>query len=365
MIGKGSLAASEIAYYANLPRTKIYQTVKKLEKKRLAMISKQKPLICSAIPPEEAFAEIVSLHERRVKNMKKIVDRLQRINDEGQRPKGSEERRYFILDANSALEKIGNLIANSRSSITATLDPWGLRLLSQCKSSLVRAITNDVQVRLVLGAQCIAGEGISALPEGPELKISDGAPQNLIIIDSSQMVSIDSSNGKAAFFASVDSFGVLQSKNFEDAWSKASEIKPLLGTEPGVAMKAIELAKIVENGLSARILEYAISSPVEVQAELVDLMDEKYGFRIAGMDGIEIMSLVDSALKIRCQGGLKHDRNNNIVTLQSKVENKHVLPWALVLASYFKRAGNEPRIIQQSRQTGAQVVHLRLAKPIS
>ncbi|HEX2614896.1 MAG TPA: helix-turn-helix domain-containing protein [Nitrososphaera sp.] len=364
MIGKGSLAASEIAYYANLPRTKIYQTVKKLEKKRLAVISKQKPLICSAIPPEEAFAEIVNLHERRVKNMKKIVDRLQKINDEGQRPKGSEERRYFILDANSALEKIGNLVANSRSSITATLDPWGLRLLSQCRPSLVRAVTNDVQVRLVLGAQCIVSEGISSLPEGIELRVADGAPPNLIIVDSTHMVSVDSSNGKAALFASVDSFGTLQSKNFEEAWSKAGEIKPLLGAEPAVAMKAIELARIVENGLSARILEYAVSS-ADVPAELVDLMEEKYGFKMAGMGAAEVMGLVDSALKISCLGSLKHDRNNNIVSLQSKVDSKHVLPWALVLASYFKRAGNEPRIMQQSRQAGAQLVHLRLAKPIS
>src|ERR687885_2869335 len=108
MIGKGSLAASEIAYYANLPRTKVYQTVKKLEKKRLAVISKQKPLICSAIPPDEAFAEILNLHERRIRNMRKTVEELQKINDEGQRPRGSEEKRYFILDASSALEKISS-----------------------------------------------------------------------------------------------------------------------------------------------------------------------------------------------------------------------------------------------------------------
>ena len=139
MIGKGSLAVSEIAYYANLPRTKVYQTLKKLEKKKLAVISKQKPLICSAIPPEEAFTEIVSLHDRRVKNMRKIIESLQKINDESQRPRGSEERRYFILDANFTLEKIKSLIVDSRSSVTATLDPWGLRLLSQCKASLVRA----------------------------------------------------------------------------------------------------------------------------------------------------------------------------------------------------------------------------------
>ena len=78
MIDKGSLAASEIAYYSNLPRTKVYPTLKKLEKKRLSAISQKKPLICSAIPPEEAFGEIVELHERRLKNMKKIVDKLQK-----------------------------------------------------------------------------------------------------------------------------------------------------------------------------------------------------------------------------------------------------------------------------------------------
>ena len=78
--------ASEIAYYSNLPRIKIYPTLKKLEKKKLSIISQQKPLICSAIPPQEAFGEIVELHERRSKNMKKIVDILQRINDEVQKP---------------------------------------------------------------------------------------------------------------------------------------------------------------------------------------------------------------------------------------------------------------------------------------
>jgi sugar-specific transcriptional regulator TrmB len=360
MIGKGSLAASEIAYYANLPRTKIYQTIKKLEKKRLAIISKQKPLICSAIPPEEAFAELVSLHERRVKNMKKIVDRLQKINDEGQRPKGSEERRYFILDANSALEKIGSLITGARSSITATLDQWGLRLISQCKPSLVRAVTAGVRVRFILGSQCIGNESIFQLPEGIDLRTGE-VQSNMIIIDSAHMVSVDSSNGRAALFSSTDSFGALQSKNFEEAWGRAGEIKYLLDTEPAVAAKAVELARIVENGLAARMLEYAVAG-AQMPAELVQDIDEKYGLKISDMSAAEVMDLVDSALKISCLGSLKHDRSNNIVSLQSKVDGKHVLPWALVLGSYFKRAGNEPRIIQQGKSP--QLVHLRLSRPV-
>jgi HTH-type transcriptional regulator, sugar sensing transcriptional regulator len=63
MFGKGSLSAGEIAYYSNLPRTKVYSTLKKLEKKNLSVISQQKPVICSAISPEEAFSEIVELDE--------------------------------------------------------------------------------------------------------------------------------------------------------------------------------------------------------------------------------------------------------------------------------------------------------------
>jgi HTH-type transcriptional regulator, sugar sensing transcriptional regulator len=370
MIGKGSLAVSEIAYYANLPRTKVYQTVKKLEKKKLAVISKQKPLICSAIPPEEAFAEIVNLHDRRVRNMKKIVDSLQKINDESQRPKGSEERRYFILDANSTLEKISNLIADSRSSVTATLDPWGLRLVSQCKPSVVRALTSGVRLRMILGSQCIGNENVFQLPDGVELRTAE-VVSNLIIIDSSYMVSIDSSNGKAAFFASTDSFAMLQAKNFEEVWSSASDMKYLLDMQPEVAGKAIELIRIVENGLAAKMLEYAISR-LDMPAELVEVIDERCGLKISGMSASEMMDLVDSALKISCLGGLKHDRNNNIVSLQSKLDNKQILPWALVLASYFKFTGNEPRIMQQQQQQQQQqeqgksvkLMHLWLSKPL-
>lgn len=360
MIGKGSLAASEIAYYANLPRSKIYQTVKKLEKKRLAVISKQRPLICSAIPPEEAFSEIVNLHERRMKNMKKIVDQLQKINDEGQRPKGSEERRYFMLDANSTLEKIGSLIAGSRSSITATLDQWGLRLIAQCKPSLVGAVNAGVRARFILGAQCIGSEGIFQLPQGIDLRTGE-VSSNVIIIDSAHMVAVDSSNGKGALFSSTDSFGALQPKNFEETWGRAREISYLLDTEPAAAAKAAELARIVENGLSLRMLEYAVGG-TDVPAELVQDIDKEYGLKISEMSAVEMMDLVDSALKISCRGGLKHDRSNNILSLQSKVDGKHVLPWALVLGSYFRRAGNEPRIMQQGKS--AQLVHLRLSRPV-
>ena len=133
----------------------------------------------------------------------------------------------------------------------------------------------------------------------------------------------------------MDSFGVLQAKNFEEIWGSATEMKYLIDMQPEVAAKAVDLIRIVENGLATKMLEYAISR-LDMSAELVEVIDEKYGLKITGMSANEIMDLVDSALKISCLGGLKHDRNKNVVSLQSKLDSKQILPWALVLASYFK-----------------------------
>ena len=363
MIDKGSLAASEIAYYSNLPRTKVYPTLKKLEKKKLSAISQRKPLICRAIPPEEAFSEIVELHERRLKNMKKIVDKLRRINEKGQTPTGSEERRYFVIDARSALEKVGNLIANSKSSINAILDVWGIRLISQCKLSLIRAVTNGIKIRLVIANQCIGNENLFLLPGGIDLKIGN-VSSNIIIIDSNNMISVDSSNGKAAVLTSMDIFGLSQLRNFEEQWSNAIEVKHIIDMEPGIALQAIELTKIIENGLLSCMFTYAINSYTDSSALLIKSM-EKCGIRVSDTNVNKILNIIDSALRMTYSGSLKHDKSNNIISIQSKIDRKPVLPWAILLNSYFNHIGNESKIMHNSEQdSNAEIIHIKLSKPI-
>lgn len=360
MIGKGSLAASDLAYYANLPRTKVYQTVKKLEKKRLAVVSKQKPLICSAIPPEEAFGEILSLHERRVKNMKKMVERLQKINDEGQRPKSSEERRYFILDPDSTLAKVASLVANARSSMTAALDSWGLRLVAQCKSQLVKAVTSGLRIRFVVDIQCAGSDALSAMPDGVEIRLAN-VQSNVIILDSRNLLSVDSKNGKAALFLSLDVHGAAQASRIEEIWANAVELKHVISTQPPVLGKAFEISRMFESDLAAHILDYVVNN--DSPAELLDTIEKQYGLRLANVKTAEMLDVADCLLKITCLGSLKHDKASNILSLQSKTEGKHALLCAFLLVSYFKMAENEARIIQNKQN--AQVIHIKLAKPVT
>jgi sugar-specific transcriptional regulator TrmB len=246
MIGKGSLSASEIAYYSHLPRTKIYLTLKKLEKKGLSVISQQKPLICSAINPTEAFDEIVIIQEQKMRNMKRVVEKLQKINDESNSLKGLEEKRYFILDPKSTLQKLSILVENSRTSITAILDVWGLRLISECTSSLIKAITKGVKLKFLISNQCIGSEYLSFLPD--EIMIKTGNVfSNIIILDSSNIINIDGGNGKAALFTSIDVLGFSYMKIFEEEWKKAVEIKNLNKTESLNQLKAVQIIKFIED----------------------------------------------------------------------------------------------------------------------
>jgi sugar-specific transcriptional regulator TrmB len=371
MVGKGPLAASEIAYYSNLPRTKVYPTLKKLEKKRLGVICQQKPLICSAVSPQESFGEIVELHERRLKNMKKIVEMLQRINDERQRPSGSEEKRYFILDPKSTLEKVENFITNSRASINAILDIWGLRLISQCKPSLIKAINNGINVRLLVANICIGNENLLSLPEGVGLKIGKAA-SNIIIIDSNKMISIDSSNGKAAVFTSIDIFGLAQSRNFEEKWNNGLEIHP--NTSPEMLLKASQLIKVIENTLPFHLLEHIVNPTNRDTWGTLIKSVKTSGIDIASTDVKTVLDIVDFALRMCCSGSLKYDKSNNTIIIQSKNDNnnnKRILPWIIFLTSYFKHMGNESRIMQNSKEIVSvdgdavnEIIHIKLSKPI-
>ena len=88
LLGKGMISATEIAYCSNLPRTKIYSVLKKLENKKLVLINYQKPLMCRAASPNEAFNDIIIKYENKLNGLKKIISNLQQINDEGLRRKG-------------------------------------------------------------------------------------------------------------------------------------------------------------------------------------------------------------------------------------------------------------------------------------
>jgi hypothetical protein len=181
--------------------------------------------------------------------------------------KGLEEKRYFILDPKSTFQKLSTLIENSRTSIIAILDIWGLRLISQCKSLLIKAITKGVKIKLLISNQCINSEDLSFLPNEIVIKVGN-VFSNIIILDSGNIINIDGGNGKAALFPSIDILGFSYMKIFEEEWKKAIEIRNLNKTESLTQLKAVQLIRFIEDLSCFSTFEYLYSIYLSILSSL-------------------------------------------------------------------------------------------------
>jgi len=144
LISKGTISASDLAYYSDLPRTKVYPTLLKLENKKLVIISKSKPIMCTAIAPEDAFDPIIHEQINKVNAMNTLVSKLKKASEENRKSRGSEEKRYYQLSASNVQSQLQTMIDGSKSSLQITVDQWGLGLLSECKEQLLSVIRRNL-----------------------------------------------------------------------------------------------------------------------------------------------------------------------------------------------------------------------------
>ncbi len=217
LLGKGMISATEIAYYSDLPRTKIYFILKKLEKKNLVFINYQKPLMFRALSPKDSFDNIVRKYENRIKSLRKIIDTLQQINENGLKNKGIEEKRYLVLNQFSTDSKIIELLKKTNESIDISLNHWGNVILNASKEEILKAIYRGVKVRILFDFMCPADSII--LPNAVDKKCAK-ISTNMFIFDNNSTILFNNDGTKSAYFDSHEIFIPTLVSQFNDTWVK-------------------------------------------------------------------------------------------------------------------------------------------------
>jgi len=259
LISKGTLSASELAYYAELPRTKVYPILLKLEKKKLVIISKRKPIMCTAIAPEDAFDGVIHKQINKVNAMNTLVTNLKQVSEESKKARGSEEKRYFHLNTNNVLEQLRLMIEGSKYSINIMVDQWGLNLLSECKEQLLGVLRRDLDVKVVVPPTLIGTESFRKIPDGAKLRMSD-IIQNCLIFDQTEILIIDNENGKGSVFSSADVLARNQTVFFNHIWKNAMKTESLADLTKTEAQEVCRIINVInQNGLGY-VLRSALSS---------------------------------------------------------------------------------------------------------
>ncbi|ABX12987.1 TrmB family transcriptional regulator [Nitrosopumilus maritimus] len=359
LIAKGTISAGELAYYSEIPRTKIYPTLQKLENKKLAIISKSKPIMCTAIAPEDAFDGIIHEQINKVNAMNTLVSNLKKASEESRKSRGSEEKRYFHISANNVLSQLQTMIEGSKSSIKIMADQWGFGLLAECKEQLVAVLRRNLDVKVIVPPTQICSEAYRIIPDGVEIRASD-ITQNCFIFDETELLMVNNENGKGAIFSSTDILGVNQEKVFSHVWKNATKTKALADMTKAEAQEIYKIIKTVnETGLTHILNSTMFSKKPEF--DLFKLL-EKSGVSLKSKSLDDIIEIMDAVLQITCSGHVNFEANTKNITVESKLNSGHSLPWVSILDGCLQKQGYKTRTVFQNNSSKGEKVHIKISK---
>ena len=359
LISKGTISASELAYYSEIPRTKIYPTLLKLENKKLVIISKSKPIMCTAISPEDAFDGVIHEQINKVNAMNTLVSNLKKASEESRKSRGSEEKRYFHISANKVLSQLQTMIEGSKSSIKIITDQGGFGLLAECKEQLGGVIRRNLDVKVIIPVSQICSESYRVIPDGVEIKTSE-VTQNCFIFDETELLMINNDNGKGAIFSSTDILGINQEKVFSNIWKNSIKTKVVADMTKSEAHEIYKIIKIInEVGLVHILNSTMISKKPEL--DMIKLL-EKNGINLKLKALDDVIEIIDAIIQITCSGHVNFEANTKNITIESKLNSGHSLPWVSILDGYLQKQGYKTRVVYQNNSNKGEKTHIKISK---
>lgn len=359
LISKGTISASELSYYSDIPRTKVYPTLLKLESKKLVIISKSKPIMCTAIAPEDAFDSIIHEQINKVNAMNTLVSKLKKASEDSRKTRGSEEKRYYQINANNVLSQLQKMIEGSKSSIQIAVDQWGLGLISECKDQLISVIRRNLDVKTLIPTGLIGSEAYRAIPDGVKIRASD-VVQNCFIFDETEILMVSEENGKGVNFSSTEILGNNQSKLFSNIWKNAIKTESLADMTKSESQEVYKIIKIInENGLNHVLNSLIVSKKSD--GDMIKLL-EKNGVNLRTKTLDDVIEMIDAAMQIMCSGHVNFDANNKNITIESKINSGHSLPWVSILDEYLQKKGYKTRMVFQNNSNKGEKTHIKISK---
>jgi hypothetical protein len=89
---------------------------------------------------------------------------------------------------------------------------------------------------------------------------------------------------------------------------------------------------------------------------------EKNGINLKTKSLEEMIEIIDVILQIMCSGHVSFDANAKNITIESKLNSGHSLPWVSILEECLQKQGYKTRMVYQSHSNRGEKVHLKISK---
>lgn len=328
LISKGTTSASDLAYYSAIPRTKIYSVLLKLAKKRLVILSRSKPITCTAIGPENAFNSILQKQINKVDTMNTIIDNLKEINLNS-KYNTVDEKIYHHINVDNNFTKINQLFDNVKSSIKIMVDCDGMNILTKCKKQLIMSIKKDILIQIIVPPNAIATNQFKTIPDGIKIHISD-ISQNCFIFDDSELLLIDNKVKTSAIFHYDIILNNLMLKIFLNVWNNSYDANHFDDISQYQAQEIYKMIHLIDNSLKYILTNSLINNR---NIDLILFLEQNNLF-IFNKTFHEVLNIINLILNITCSGYVRFDPATKSITMESKINNS-LAPWILILKEYL------------------------------
>ncbi len=171
---------------------------------------------------------------------------------------------------------------------------------------------------------------------------------------------INNDNGKGAIFSSTDILGINQEKIFSNIWKNAVKTKALADMTKTEAQEIYKIIKIVnEAGLLYLLNSSMVSKKPE--ADMLKLL-EKNGISLKSKTLDDVIEIIDAVMQITCSGHVNFEANTKNITVESKLNSGHSLPWVSILDGCLQKQGYKTRTVYQNNSNRGEKVLIKISK---
>ena len=356
LLSGGTMSASELAYLANISRTKVYPVLMRLEKKRLATVTRGRHVTCAAVPPQESFDEAIGAQISKVNAMNSLVEDLKAVGENAKRTRTATELKYAHITHSGVLVRAQELMRSASSTIHASTDASGVDLLSECGGILADASKNGIKTMIMVPASAVGTDELRNISHGALVRISE-LEHNCIIVDDAHVMIVGGDAGRAAVFESSAILAGEQEYIFASMWARAMPAEAFTSMPRTAAREAYRAAKLV-------CAQRSDGAPVQIPDDpgaLISLLAEN-GVRLRGRGLDYVIALADAGMRATCSGSVSYDTTTGKILVESNLSNARLLSWVHMLEGYLADSGIKTRFVHQKRARQGEQIHIMMGR---
>ncbi len=128
-------------------------------------------------------------------------------------------------------------------------------------------------------------------------------------------------------------------------------------------IEAQEIYKIIktvnETGLMYVLNSLMVSKKPE--SDMLKLLEQN-GISLKSKSLDDIIEIMDAIMQITCSGHVNFEASTNNITIESKLNSGHSLPWVSILDGCLQNQGYKTTTIYQNNPNKGEKVHIKITK---